>query len=182
MANTLPTIETTRLLLRPMHAGDIDALLHIFADPIVMAAFDAIPFDRQQMEQWLRRNLDHQARYGYGLFAVILKANGLLVGDCGLEIMEVDGTSEAELGYDFRSDYWGQGLATEAAAAVRDYAFQVLHLPRLVSLIRQRNLASQRVAEKVGLRCITQITRFGQLHRVYALTQEEFRQLIIHQT
>lgn len=182
MTITPPTIETRRLLLRLMHSRDIDALLHIFADPIVMAAFDAAPFDRQQMAQWLRRNLDHQERYGYGLFAAILKANGLLVGDCGLEIMEVDGTVEAELGYDFRSDYWGHGLATEAAGAVRNYAFQVLHLPRLVSLIRQRNLASQRVAEKVGLRCITQITRFGQLHRVYALTQEEFLQLIIHQT
>jgi RimJ/RimL family protein N-acetyltransferase len=157
-----------------MSAGDIDALLHIFADPIVMAAFDAAPFDRQQMEQWLQRNLDHQERYGYGLFAVILKANGLLVGDCGLEIMEVNGTVEAELGYDFRSDYWGQGLATEAASAVRDYAFQVLHLPRLVSLIRQRNLASQRVAEKVGLRCTRAITRFGHPYWVYALTQEEF--------
>ena len=182
MTITPPTIETTRLLLRPMHAADIDALLHIFTDPIVMAAFDAAPFDRQQMEQWLQRNLDHQERYGYGLFAVILKANGLLVGDCGLEIMGVDGTVEAELGYDFRSDYWGQGLATEAASAVRDYAFQVLRLPRLVSLIRQRNLASQRVAEKVGLRCITEITPYGQPYWVYALTQEEFPQTIIHQT
>lgn len=182
MTITPPTIETIRLLLRPMHAADMDALLHIFSDPIVMAAFDAAPFDRQQMEQWLQRNLDHQERYGYGLFAVILKANGLLVGDCGLEIMAVDGTVEAELGYDFRSDYWGQGLATEAASAVRDYAFQVLHLPRLVSLIRQRNLASQRVAEKVGLRCITEITRYGQPYWVYALTQEEWSQIITHQT
>jgi RimJ/RimL family protein N-acetyltransferase len=156
-----------------MHAGDIDALLHIFADPIVMASFDAVPLDRQQMEQWLQRNLDHQDRFGYGLFAVILKANGLLVGDCGLEIMEVDGTIEAELGYDFRSDYWGQGLATEAAIAIRDYAFQVLHLPRLVSLIRRRNLASQRVAEKVGLRRITAITRYGQSYWIYALSPEE---------
>jgi ribosomal-protein-alanine N-acetyltransferase len=166
-------IETTRLLLRPMHAEDIDALLHIFADPIVMASFDAVPFDRQQMQQWLQRNLDHQAHFDYGLFAVILKANGLLIGDCGLEIMEVDGTIEAELGYDFRSDYWGQGLATEAALAVRDYAFQVLHLPRLVSLIRQRNLASQRVAEKVGLRRTTEITRYGQPYWVYALSRAE---------
>lgn len=178
MSITPSTIETTRLHLRPMHTRDMDALLHIFADPIVMAVFDAAPFDRQQMEQWLQRNLDHQERYGYGLFAVILKANGLLVGDCGLEIMEVGGTVEAELGYDFRSDYWGQGLATEAAGAVRDYVFQVLHLPRLVSLIRQRNLASQRVAEKVGLRRTTEIIRFGQPYWVYTLTQEEFPQKI----
>ncbi len=71
-----------------------------------MASFGATPFDRRQMEQWVQRNLDHQARYGYGLFSVILKANGLLIGDCGLERMEVGNTSETELGYDVRSDYW----------------------------------------------------------------------------
>jgi len=57
-----------------------------------MAAFESAPFDRQQMAHWLQRNLDHQLQYGYGLFAVILKANGLLIGDCGLEVMDFKGT------------------------------------------------------------------------------------------
>ena len=112
-------LETKRLTLRPMQAADIDALLVIFTDLQVMAAFDEEPFNREQMSRWLGRNLDHQDEYGYGLFSVILKANGLLIGDCGLEVMEVDGMQVAELGYDFRSDYWNQGYATEAASAVR---------------------------------------------------------------
>src|SRR5436190_564680 len=110
-----PTLETPRLLLRLMQLSDVDPLLYIFGDPKVMAAFRVVPFTREQMEQWVQRNLNHQTEHGYGLFSVILKLNGLLIGDCGLELMDIDGVQMAELGYDFRSDYWNQGYATEAA-------------------------------------------------------------------
>ena len=109
-------LETARLQLRPMTPDDLDALLRIFTDPSVMAAFSTPPFDRAQMQRWLQRNLEHQAEHGYGLFALILKETGELIGDCGLEHMQVDGVSQAELGYDLRSDYWHRGLATEAPA------------------------------------------------------------------
>ncbi len=69
------TLDTKRLLLRTMHAADIDALLHIFGDPKVMASFGVEPFDRDQMARWVRRNLEHQPEHGYGLFSVILKSN-----------------------------------------------------------------------------------------------------------
>lgn len=163
------TLETKRLTLRTMRASDDDALLRIFGDPKVMASFGVEPFDREQMARWLGRNLEHQAAHGYGLFSVILKANGVLIGDCGLELMTVDGAAVAELGYDFRSDYWNQGFATEAACAVRDYACQVLALPQLISLIRVGNLASKRVAEKVGMHCAAEITRYGHPYWKYVL-------------
>jgi RimJ/RimL family protein N-acetyltransferase len=167
-----PLLETPRLRLRLMQADDVDALLAIFADPKVMAAFHAPPFDRVQMMQWVQRNLDHQATHGYGLFSVLVKANGLLIGNCGLELMEVEGTRVAELGYDFRSDYWNQGYASEAAQAVRDYAFEQLQLPRVISLIRVGNMPSRRVAEKVGMRCVGEITRYGQQYWLYRLDWE----------
>lgn len=63
-----------------------------------MAAFDSEPFDRTQMERWVRRNLAHQEQYGYGLFSIVLNANGLVIDDCGLEQMDVRGRVEAELG------------------------------------------------------------------------------------
>lgn len=150
-------IETPRLVLRSMRPSDIDALLIIFTDPRVMASFGGDLFTREQMEGWLQRNLDHQAEFGYGLFSIIHKATGLLIGDCGLEQMDVDGVRAAELGYDVRSDYWNQGIATEAAAAVRDHAFNVLQLPILISLIRVGNLASKRVAEKTGMALAAEI-------------------------
>lgn len=143
-----PTIETQRLWLYPMQADDLDELLLIFRDSKVMAAFHEPPFGRPQMERWLKRNLDHQIEYGYGLFSLVHKQDGILVGNCGLEQIEPE---VSELGYDLRSDYWNQGLATEAAGAVRDYAFHTLALPALISLIRVGNHASRRVAEKIGM-------------------------------
>lgn len=163
------TLETKRLLLRPMLATDLDALHLIFTDPKVMASFGGELFNREQMGHWLQRNLEHQSQFGYGLFSVVLKTDQIVIGDCGLEQMDVDGQAIAELGYDFRSAYWNQGFATEAAIAVRGYAFDVLQLPQLISLIRVGNIASKRVAEKVGMKCISEFERYGNRYWKYAL-------------
>jgi RimJ/RimL family protein N-acetyltransferase len=168
MANGLNSqLETERLILRPMLETDLDALLLLFTDPKVMAAFNHPPFTREQMQRWLQRNLDHQNEYGYGLFSILLKETGELIGDCGLEQMEDQGA--AELGYDFRSEFWNQGYATEAACAVREYAFNILKLPRLISLIRVGNLPSRRVAEKVGMTLAEELTRYGNPYWKYSL-------------
>ena len=151
-------IETPRLILRPMDASDLEALLEIFGDPKVVASFDAEPFDREQVQRWMQPNLAHQETYGYGLFSVIEKGEDVLIGDCGLEHMHLHQEPVTELGYDFRSDRWNQGFATEAASAVRDFAFGDLGLPSLISLIRVGNQASRRVAEKVGMHLVEEIT------------------------
>ncbi|HEX5808368.1 MAG TPA: GNAT family N-acetyltransferase [Anaerolineales bacterium] len=160
-------LETERLILRPMLQTDFEALHLIFTDANVMAAFNHPLFTGEQMQRWLQRNLDHQNEFGYGLFSVILKETGELIGDCGLEQMEDQ--EAAELGYDLRSDFWNRGYATEAAIAVRDYAFDVLCLPRLISLIRVGNLASKRVAEKVGMTLAEEFTRYGIQYWKYSL-------------
>jgi RimJ/RimL family protein N-acetyltransferase len=162
-------LETERLVLRSMVADDLDGLLAIFGDPAVMAAFDEEPFNREQMRRWLERNVAHQREHGYGLFAVCPKESERLIGDCGIELMEVSGEQVAELGYDFRSDYWNRGYATEAACAVRDYAFSTLRLPLLVSLICPGNSASARVAEKTGLEKIEEIQRHGRTYLRYEI-------------
>jgi ribosomal-protein-alanine N-acetyltransferase len=165
-------LETPRLILRPMQAADLDVIHLIFTDPRVMASFGVACFSLEQTQRWLQRNLDHQSQFGYGLFSVILKSEEALIGDCGLENMEVAGQVVAELGYDFRSAYWNQGLATEAALAVRDYAFDVLHLPQLISLIRVGNHASKRVAEKVGMCLIEEFSRFEVRYWKYGLEKK----------
>ena len=169
----VPTIESARLWLRPMRGDDFDALLQIFTDPKVMASFGGELFTSAQMQSWLDRSLEHQAQFGYGLFSVCRKTDGRLIGDCGLEQMTVDGHTAAELGYDFRSDAWNQGFATEAACAVRDYAFTELHLPQLISLIRVGNLASRRVAEKVGMQLMAEPDRYGIRYWQFALDRSE---------
>jgi ribosomal-protein-alanine N-acetyltransferase len=168
------TIETDRLYLRPMRAEDLPGLLTVFSDPSVMEAFNAQPFDESRMRSWIERNLAHQRRYGYGLSTVVLKATDEIIGDCGLEHM-TEAPCEAELGYDLRSDVWGQGLATEAACAVRDHARTALGLARLFSLIRVGNQASRRVAEKIGMDLDATIERFGVPYWIYmtVLRQEQ---------
>jgi [ribosomal protein S5]-alanine N-acetyltransferase len=162
-----PQLETERLILRPMLQTDFEALHLIFTDAKVMAAFNHPVFTGEQMQRWLQRNLDHQNEFGYGLFSVILKETGELIGECGLEQMEDQ--EAAELGYDLRSDFWNRGYATEAALAVRDYSFDVLCLPRLISLIRVGNLASKRVAEKVGMTLAEEFTHYGMQYWKYSL-------------
>lgn len=161
-------LETSRLQLRSMRPSDIDELINIFGDPMVMASFNTKPFDRTQMQHWIKGNLEHQETYGYGLFSVILKSEGVLIGDCGLEHMIVDENQVTELGYDFRSSYWNQGFATEAAIAVRDYAFNAIRLPGLISLIRVGNNASKRVSEKIGMHFVSDVTRNGISYWKYA--------------
>jgi [ribosomal protein S5]-alanine N-acetyltransferase len=71
------------------------------------------PFDRQMTQAWVERNIQRYARHGFGLWALILKESGKLIGDCGLVVQEVDGVEEVEIGYHIRRDLWGKGLATE---------------------------------------------------------------------
>lgn len=157
-----------------MRAGDLEPLLAIFGDPVLMAeAFDTQPFGQAEMARWIERNLDHVRRHGYGLFTVTDRATGEVIGDCGLEHMDVEGAEAVELGYDIRRDRWHRGFATEAAAAVRDYAFHDLRLPGLISLIRVGNLASRRVAEKIGMHLTREIARHGRTYWLYALSGQE---------
>jgi ribosomal-protein-alanine N-acetyltransferase len=168
-------IETERLLLRSMTGEDTDELLRVFSDPRVMASFGGQLFDRPQMERWVERNLAHQEKHGYGLFAVILRDENVLIGDCGLEHMQVGGRAEVELGYDLLSAYWRRGLASEAAAAVRDFAFGSLGLARLISLIRPANVASRRVAEKIGMGKESEIERGNETYWIYTITNRQGR-------
>lgn len=87
--------ETDRLLLRLMTMADTDELLRIFSDPRVMESFEGTLFDRARMAEWVRRNVTHQEKYGYGLFSVILKSEGRLIGDCGLEHVSPAATAAA---------------------------------------------------------------------------------------
>ena len=160
-------IETARLRLRPMVAGDAEPLLALFGDARFMAAFDAAPFDRAAMDRWVARNLAHQREHGYGLFAIERRSDGAVVGDCGLEHVEIG----VELGYDLHPDLWGHGYATEAAAAVRDFAFGELGTERLISLIRVGNERSRRVAEKIGMHPGREIERGRARYWLYELVK-----------
>jgi len=129
------------------------------------------PFDRAGVEEWIKRNRRRYQRDGHGLWAMVLKSSGEMIGDCGLVRQQIDGVQEVEIGYHVRRDLWGQGLASEAACACRDYGFSHLPVDRLISLIRPENLSSRRVAVKNGMHLWKETLRMGFLHYVYRVTR-----------
>jgi [ribosomal protein S5]-alanine N-acetyltransferase len=142
-------LETPRLTLRPLRDDDLGRLARLLGDAEALALWGD-PLDRDGARQWIERN---QARYeadGFGRCAMVLRSGGELVGDCGLARTTVEGDPEIELGWVVAKAHWGRGLATEAGAAWRDYAFERAGLERIVSMISEQNPASRRVAEKLG--------------------------------
>jgi RimJ/RimL family protein N-acetyltransferase len=152
-----------------MDGQDFDAIYAIFTDANVLRAFSLESFSKEQMNAWIDRNLGHQRTYGYGLFSVVLKATGELIGDCGLEHSDFRGTPCVELGYDFLSRHWNRGFATEAAQRIRDYSTEELGIKReaICSFIRQTNAASQRVSDKIGMHRILEFEKYGVPYFLY---------------
>lgn len=144
-------IETDRLRLRQFTPEDLGALAPIFADAEMMRFYPA-PFTRERTAEWIAWSMRSYAERGYGLWAMERRADGLFLGDCGLISQLIEGQGELEIGYHVRRDCWGQGYAGEAALACRDYAFETLGAPRVISIVDPLNLASRRVAERVHQR------------------------------
>jgi RimJ/RimL family protein N-acetyltransferase len=162
-----PPEPTSRLAFREMTEDDLDPMAALLGDPEVMAYY-ASPRDRAGALEWIRRNERRYREDGFGLWVIELRETGEFVGDCGLTFQDVEGVAELEVGYHVRPSLQRQGYATEGAAAARDYARDALGFSRLVAIIHPENLASQRVAEKIGLVLEKEFERHGRRKRLYA--------------
>ncbi|MEG0874355.1 MAG: GNAT family N-acetyltransferase [Clostridiales bacterium] len=143
-------IETKRLFLRHMQESDFDGLCKILQDKDVMYAFEG-PFSDVEVQDWLYRQLMSYKTEGFGLYAVILKETGEMIGQCGLTMQDWKDQRLLEIGYLFQKEYWHKGYATEAAVACKEYAFTVLGTKKVCSIIRDTNKASQNVAIRNGM-------------------------------
>jgi RimJ/RimL family protein N-acetyltransferase len=160
-------LETRRLLLRELRRTDVKSLHRLFSDPLVMRFWP--PFELGDTEQLVERNLRRYAQDGFGPWALTLKGSDDAIGDCGMVHQEIEGSSETEIGWHLLHALWGQGLATEAAHAARDYAFDRLGVKRLVAIIHPDNVASQRVAEKIGMTLLKTIQHRDRPRLLYSL-------------
>ena len=160
------SLETARLTLRQLTLADVDAMHAYLGDAETMKYYPA-PYSREFVKQGIEKNVDQYAKYGYGLFGVVLKESGELIGDCGMVWQEIDGGVELEVGYHFSRSHWGHGYATEAAKACIEYAFCNAGVDHVISLIRPENEPSRRVAERNGLRATRQVMFKGLLHDVW---------------
>jgi len=165
------TLETDRLVLRPPVLEDADALAPMYADPEVMRYLgNGRTLTREETERSVQRMIDAWAADGFGLFTTVRKEDETVVGRVGLILWNpetwepvrtsADGPKELEVGYTIGKPYWGQGLATEAAGAARNFALERLGAHRLIALIIHGNDASANVARKLGFEYEREI-RFG---------------------
>ena len=142
--------DSARLTFREMSLDDLDDIALLLGDREVMTYYPR-PKTREEAVQWIYWNCGLYRTHGHGLW-LLTTADGLFVGDCGLTPQVVDGVTELEVGYHVLPALHNRGYATEAAAASRDFARNVLGATRLIAIIHPDNLPSQRVAEKIGLR------------------------------
>jgi ribosomal-protein-alanine N-acetyltransferase len=167
-------IGTERLLLRRMRLDDVDALFQVWGDAHAMRFYPA-PLTREELLERVARNLERYAAPGHGLYTAELKSTGEILGDCGPTVQEVEGTPEIEVGYHFLLRYWGNGYATEAARAARDWAFNNLPCARVISLIRPVNVPSQRVAQRNGMSVVRRVIWRELEHDVWAIPRSDWQ-------
>lgn len=144
-------LETERLILRPMNENDYDALYAVLGDTDIMRHYP-YTFDEARVRGWIRWNMERYERDGFGLWAVCMKESGEMIGDCGLTLQNIDGQMLPEIGYHIRGNMQRKGYAREAAAAVRDWAFENTSYPALYSYCKYTNVPSYRTAESIGMR------------------------------
>jgi RimJ/RimL family protein N-acetyltransferase len=152
-------IITPRLYTRFLVPDDIKIWKPFFDDQECIQYFPWVGNDtsEERSKQWIERQLARYKEKRYGLQALIHKDTKEFIGQCGLLVQNIDGKNELEVGYHVFKKYWGQGYAPEAARAFFDYGFKNKQAKSIISIIDIRNIKSQRVADKNGLKREKQI-------------------------
>ncbi len=180
-------IETERLIIRPYEPSDDRDLHELVSQPEVMEFIPEDPMTLQEARRiiaWLQecypKNMpDKIVKW---TLAMVFKETNKVIGSCGLGPLDFS-PDETELFYALRKEYWGRGIATEAARAVLEYAFETIKIKRLVAVTMPANVGSVKVIDKLGLHYQKKVTGLrgefadyeGDLY--YTITRDEYLQL-----
>ncbi|MEM7128503.1 MAG: GNAT family protein [Chloroflexota bacterium] len=147
----IPTLDTSRLTLRPFELSDAKQVQELAGDYELAKTTANIPhpYEGGMAEDWISRHAEKWRAGDMGTWAITNKTDGNLVGCIGLDIALQH--KSGELGYWVGRPYWGNGYGTEAAQAVVDYAFMTLKLHRIMGRHMSENPASSRIMQKVGM-------------------------------
>lgn len=161
MSNDVPTLRSARLTLRPRRTADLDDCIAMDVDPDVYRFIwpAGLPDVKAHRARVLEGMLAGWPAVG-GYWIVEWQDRPSFLGWCGLFPLEESGL--IEIGYRYNKASWGQGVATEAAAAVLDHGFRVLALDPIVAVTHPENLASQKVLTKIGLEAMGRAFHYGQ--------------------
>ena len=167
-------LETERLLLREMTEDDFSSLQKVISDPETMRFYPK-PYDEAGVWKWIRWCKASYAKRGFGLWAVVLKSSGEMIGDCGVSMQTIDDELKPEIGYHLRKDYHRQGLGKEMTRAVKDYFFSNFDFGEVYSYMDKDNMPSYKTAEANGMTFLhLYTTAEGEVCRVYRITREEW--------
>ena len=164
-------IETERLTIREFQPeADAEAMLTVYGDPEVMrfvagGAFRGIETMKARLKTYVRES----ERRGFSSWAVVERETGELIGDAGFGLYEP--TGDIELGYTLNAAYWGNGFATEAAAACLAAGLEHLAVPRIIALVDVDNQPSLRVAERLGMTRVETIEAHYRPHVLFEATR-----------
>ena len=170
-------IETQRLGLREMTQADYPALARMLQDPETMYAYEH-GFSEEETCAWFLRMLERYRTDGFGLWAVICKETGEMIGQCGLTRQRVEEREVPEIGYLFQRKHWKQGFAIEAARACKVYAFETLNADEVFSIVRDNNIASMNVAIRNGMTIRCRFTKhyydMDMPHYAFSIRKEQY--------
>jgi RimJ/RimL family protein N-acetyltransferase len=142
-------LQTQRLTLRSPRVEDAKALLEVFGDADAMRYIgDGRTRTLEELCLALERGISLEAEHGFNMFVVVRREDGRVLGDCGLSVWQP--TGETEVGWRFAKEHWRHGYAYEAAKAVLRFAAEEVGLTRVISVIHPENVASKRLAERLG--------------------------------
>lgn len=144
-------IETERLYLKELEQSNFTDLCKIMQDIEAMKTTYENAFTDEEVQGWLDRQTARYRNDGFGLYAVILKETGEMIGQCGLTKQPWKDETLLEIGYLFQRAFWHNGYATEAAIGYKKYAFEVLGAEKVYSIVRDTNIPSQNVALRNGM-------------------------------
>lgn len=146
------SIETKRLILREFQPKDVHQIAPILANPQVMKFSPTGILSALQTQEKIDGFITSYKEFGFGKWAVIFKESNQLIGYCGIAIEQIDNVTEREIGYRLHPNFWGKGLATEAASATIQYGFEQFKFTDIIGIVNPANTASVRVLEKIGMK------------------------------
>jgi ribosomal-protein-alanine N-acetyltransferase len=166
-------ITTNRLILRRLRKDDLETYAKIMGAREVGRWFPkGNGYTSEESEKSLNAILKHWDEHDFGIWAIIDKANGALIGRCGLNL--IGETLEVEVDFVVSPTAWGNGYATEAAKAALAYGFQKLDLQTIIALAKPENTASRRVIEKIGMQFIRNAEYWGITCAYYTISKSQF--------
>lgn len=169
-------IETEQLALRELTMNDFQTWHQILSDEETMQYYSRA-FDMDKTRSWIDWNLDNYSRYGFGLWAIILKETNQFIGDCGITMQNIhgDGNLFPEIGYHIDKQFWCKGYASQAAKACLRYAFENMDYNEIFCYQKWTNIPSRKVAEKMGMSLREEYADEKNIKTsVYSITRTEF--------